>query len=32
MARSQRRKFPLAVIAIRSSAAMGTTMYWLMPK
>ena len=32
MARSHRRKLPLAVIATRTAAAMGTAMYLLTPK
>ncbi len=31
IARSQRRKLPLAMIAIRATAAVGTTMYLLNP-
>ena len=30
--RSQKRKFPLAVIATRPAAAIGTAMYFEMPK
>jgi len=31
MARSQRRKLPLAVMATSATAANGTTMYWETP-